>query len=878
MEMNLRILILEDNDTDAAMVVRVLQKDNLKFEHRHAIDQESYVKLLDEFQPDVILSDNNLPTFSGAEALQIFNERKMQIPFILVTGAVSEEFAANIIKLGADDYILKDRMARLPSAISAALKQRDTEREKQATIVQLTENEKKYRTLIERVSDGYIALDQDWNLMYINSKAEQYFEESRKLLGKNIWKTLDYKNNDQLYLSCLRSMRLRENIQIAEYAINDQHWVRVNIYPSSSGVSMYLHDISSEKKAQEEMKLSNDRFELISGATTDMVWDWNLQTNMLWWNKNYYSHFGYTDPNIPQYISAWSEAIYPADRERVVSSIEDCIKKGKPYWYEEYRFLKADQTVLFVSDSGYVLFNESGEPYRMVGAMVDVTEQKLAKQKLEYSNQANKQLAERMSAILNTLPANIALIDELGNIVEVNDAWKIFAIGNGNTGDHFGVGDNYLQITEFSTMGISNIDANELISGVKSVLNNSDSTFSYEYSCVTPGYSRWYKMIVTRLEEKEHAGAVVMNIDITEMKNAELAIRKSNERLQTISKATNDALWDWDLVTDEVWWNESAFKLAGYSSDQPIPDIIDWISQVHPDDRDLLLNRMKNYKETDLDFFEEEYRYLINDAGYGTVLNRAYILRDEHQKPIRVVGAFMDITLRKAAETELKRSTEQLRELSLHLQDIREEERAALSREVHDVLGQQLTSFKMDLHWLGRRLKDLPEEVKEKMKNISLAIDATIKTVRKIASELRPGILDDLGLVAALEWHSEEFENRSGIKVNFSSEINNVKIQPKIAIAIFRIFQELLTNVARHAKATEVNASLGIANKALCLKVTDNGQGFSKEKIEAKKTMGMLGMRERTLLLSGKYEVNSEPGKGTSTLITVPIDMTIERK
>ena len=105
MEMNLRILILEDNDTDVAMVVRELQKVNLKFEYRHAIDQESYLKLLDEFQPDLILSDNNLPTFSGAEALQIFKERKMQIPFILVTGAVSEEFAANIIKLGADDYL-----------------------------------------------------------------------------------------------------------------------------------------------------------------------------------------------------------------------------------------------------------------------------------------------------------------------------------------------------------------------------------------------------------------------------------------------------------------------------------------------------------------------------------------------------------------------------------------------------------------------------------------------------------------------------------------------------------------------------------------------------------------------------------------------------
>jgi signal transduction histidine kinase len=230
-----------------------------------------------------------------------------------------------------------------------------------------------------------------------------------------------------------------------------------------------------------------------------------------------------------------------------------------------------------------------------------------------------------------------------------------------------------------------------------------------------------------------------------------------------------------------------------------------------------------------------------------------------------------DITERKRTEEAIRSNAEQLRQLSLHLQDIREEERASMAREVHDVLGQQLTAFKMDMSWLSRKIKNEDPDVKERMAGTLKLIDDTIKTVRKIASDLRPSILDDLGLVAALEWQSEEFEKRSGIKVYFNGTLQEQLVEPPMAIALFRIYQELLTNVARHANAAEVNSSLHLANGQLHLTVTDNGKGFDTENTGNKKTLGLLGIKERTLLMGGIYEIKSELGKGTAAVVSVPL-------
>ena len=234
-----------------------------------------------------------------------------------------------------------------------------------------------------------------------------------------------------------------------------------------------------------------------------------------------------------------------------------------------------------------------------------------------------------------------------------------------------------------------------------------------------------------------------------------------------------------------------------------------------------------------------------------------------------LIGIGMDISARKQAEKEMQQLNSELRRLSAHLQNVREEEQTRIAREIHDELGQQITGLKMDLNWLKKKLtsNSEPMAMQEKIGSMNDLLDKTIQTIRKIASELRPSILDDLGLYAALEWQSHEFEKRFNIPVQFSTEVKQLEIESTVASGLFRIYQESLTNIARHAEAKKIIASLQLKDKDLVLTVADDGKGFVVS--NDKKTLGLLGMKERALTIGGKLEIKSEPDKGTTVTITV---------
>lgn len=217
---------------------------------------------------------------------------------------------------------------------------------------------------------------------------------------------------------------------------------------------------------------------------------------------------------------------------------------------------------------------------------------------------------------------------------------------------------------------------------------------------------------------------------------------------------------------------------------------------------------------------------------------------------------------------ESSQVNEQLRDLSAHLQNIREEERIHIAREMHDELGQLLTGFKMDTNWLNKRLASVDDPLmKEKLTSMSTLIDESVRFVRELASELRPSILDDLGLIPALDWHSEEFRKRYNIDVQFSTTVEELTTTPLIATGLFRIYQESLTNVARHSEAKHVKASLEVSGNKICLSIQDDGKGFDTS--SRKKTLGLLGMKERAAMIGGELKIESSPGKGTRVEIVI---------
>ena len=225
---------------------------------------------------------------------------------------------------------------------------------------------------------------------------------------------------------------------------------------------------------------------------------------------------------------------------------------------------------------------------------------------------------------------------------------------------------------------------------------------------------------------------------------------------------------------------------------------------------------------------------------------------------------------------ELQTSREQLRALAARLQSVREEERTHIAREIHDELGQSLTGFKMDLAWMRNRMQSeewqtIREGILEKIKIMGAQLDGTAVLVRKLCTELRPGVLDDLGLTAAIEWQAREYQSRTGIACDMRLELGDLEVDAERSTALFRIFQEILTNVARHARASRVTVKLEKTAGDVVLEVKDNGRGIEAGQIAGEKSLGLLGMRERAHILGGEVDIQGAPGKGTSVRVTVPL-------
>jgi two-component system sensor histidine kinase UhpB len=233
-------------------------------------------------------------------------------------------------------------------------------------------------------------------------------------------------------------------------------------------------------------------------------------------------------------------------------------------------------------------------------------------------------------------------------------------------------------------------------------------------------------------------------------------------------------------------------------------------------------------------------------------------------------GLVFDDTQGRLAQLEIERSREDLRALSRHLQTVREEEKARIAREVHDELGSTLTALKMDLDLLGKHLADAPEPVRQKRAAIDKLVEAAVAVTRKIVTDLRPSILDDLGLSAALRWQGAEFAKHTGLRVEVDAPATDHQPEREVALALFRIFQETLTNVARHAKATEVWVNLTVTDDAFLLQIRDNGAGLSEEDLGKPASHGIRGMRERAQQLGGDVTVSGQRGTGTTVVISVP--------
>lgn len=397
--------------------------------------------------------------------------------------------------------------------------------------------------------------------------------------------------------------------------------------------------------------------------------------------------------------------------------------------------------------------------------------------------------------------------------------------------------------------------------------------------------------------------------NVTDQRRSERALRDSEERFRLLIQGVQEyGIYQLDPSGNVVSWNAGAARLMGYHAEEiigrhfsvfyPKEDVQNrkpehnlaeaarkgqsedegwrvrkdgsrfWASALLTSLRDSQGN-LRGYAKLTRDMTErrdrEEALTRAKELLELRVEQRAAVLTRVNEE-LRV-----EIAERKHTEEQFKETLEQLRALAARLQSVREEERASIAREIHDELGQACTAIKMDLALIGHKLSKRQAQLRAKIESSMHLVDDMIVTLRRIASDLRPRALDDLGLAAALEWQAQEFEKRTGVHCHMSLPAEPLDLDSERSTAIFRIFQESLTNVTRHSQATSVEARLEMEEDQLIFTVHDNGKGFEPQEAKAKKSLGLVGMQERALLLKGEVSIEGIPGSGTTMTLRIPL-------
>jgi len=352
------------------------------------------------------------------------------------------------------------------------------------------------------------------------------------------------------------------------------------------------------------------------------------------------------------------------------------------------------------------------------------------------------------------------------------------------------------------------------------------------------------------------------------------ALGESEQRFRQIAENIHEVFWLIDMVKQTTLYISPAYEAIWSRTCESLYQAPrSFIAAIHPDDRARVVDAIETDREHG---FEVEYRVVRPDGSIRWIWDRGFPIRDKSKRFYRVAGLAEDITERKQAEERLKATSEQLRALSASLSSAREAEGTRIARELHDEMGSALTSLKWDLESIEKSCSEAGNQaassnIREKIAGMTKVIDTTLDAVLRISSDLRPTILDDLGLLEAIEWQAQQFEARTGIACQVDSLVENVDLSREKATAVFRVLQEALTNVLRHAHATRVNITIAEEEAVFAFELRDNGRGITEEEKTGSRSLGLIGMRERANLVGGTIEITGNGERGTVLTLRVPI-------
>ncbi|HMK03926.1 MAG TPA: PAS domain S-box protein [Ferruginibacter sp.] len=723
----------------------------------------------------------------------------------------------------------------------------------------ISESELRFRTLTSTAPVGIFETDEKGQTTYVNETWLEYTGLSFEEAMGDAWMSLIHPEDRDMEVNTWYSKTERAEMSHSEYRIIDKNgrlrWINGKAVPVISkagritGYIGTITDVTERKLAMESLRQSEETLNRAQRISKTGSWEINASTLELTWSKEQYRIFELEDEPVENLYEAYKRKYHPGDIPKL-EAIRKAIEKAEDFTHE-YRIICNDGSIKYIFGIGEVVLDAEGKVTGVKGTCQDITEYKKIENEILESHQ-------RMDTLINTIDGIV---------------WEADAVSFKFTF----VSKKAEQILGFPVeqwIAEQNFWANHMHPddrgwAVEYCLRatREKRKHDFEYRMIArDGSVLWLRDIVTVITENDQPVQLRgIMVNITERRKAEEAISYNASLLENVS----DAILSLDAERRIISWNKASELMYGYTKEEVlgrrIPEIV--VFEFPGTNNEAVFKEVLekgNWKG-------EIYFIHPKNGKQLFVLGNINLLRNREGKITGFIATSKDITDRKMVENALNERTEQLRELSTHLQEVREEERTNIAREIHDELGQQLTGLKMDITWLKKRVKTEDPLIKNKFTESIKLIDASVKTIRRIVTELRPSIIDDLGLNAALEWHVVDFGKKLGIVIQYVNDFDDEHIKPAISIGLFRILQESLTNIAKHAKAKNVTINIGQVRDSIQLCVQDDGVGFDAGVKQIDKTFGLLGIKERANKMNGDCFIDSSPGAGTKIQVRIPL-------
>ncbi len=717
--------------------------------------------------------------------------------------------------------------------------------------LEAADGERRYRGLFEESRDAIYISTRDGRLVEGNQAVLDLFGHTREEMAEL--------HASQLYANPDDRERFRQKVEetgsVSDYEVKlrKKNGIEMECLLTSTvrraadgtitGYQGIIRDITARKWMERTLNESVERFEQLANGIDSVFWLADrIERKLIYVNQAYERVWGRSVRSAYDHPGEWLDAIHSDDRERVRVLAYSEETEGK--FDETFRVVRPDESIRWVHARGFPVRDGTGRVSRMAAIADDITERKRADDAL------------RMQAgVLENMAEGVSLFDEHGVIEFTNPAFDAM----------FGYERGELIGKHVSVCKADQPDENARIAAeVQEQLKMRGVWIGEFNNRKKDGTLFTTHARISVLEVGGRPGAISVQEDITERREAEETLRKYKSMVSASRdlmvfvdptytyRAVNAAYCDAHRKTQEEILGHTVVSVLGQKLFE---------TTVQPNlDRCLAGEQLQFELWWDLPALGRRHVDARYDPFYeadGSVSGVVVHIRDD--------------TDRQMSQDALRTSRERLRNLAARLHAVREEERAAAAREIHDELAQALTGLKMDISWLMERLPGDGAPLLERAHAMASLIDTTIGEVRHLSSRLRPAILDDLGLEAAIEWQAQEFARRTGVELELKLKAIDVGLGQDRATAIFRILQETLTNVARHAEASCVEIHLGAKDGTVVLEVQDDGKGITEDALASTQSIGLIGMRERAGALGGQVDIHRVGTGGTAVILRMPV-------